>query len=428
MNKLVRNIRIVRKAICFILILLPITIVLSGCDFDWSTTVQKPDDSVRIVYNVYSETFTDEKGFPILEAKIIYPQIVNVDNKYVIDGINQYFYEQMKQYLDTIATDGVHYAQGDKEASVPGEYEFIVHSYTQTPKITYNGKGYLSLVYLRIEMTGGTRPNIYMLADSIKVTTGDRLSLTDLLGSRAVKTVSDIAAREIRLARQDANVQYFDTYKRDVERRYDPEDFYLSGKSLTVFYQTETIAPYPAGFPSFNIPYNDFRMRMKVPEIPETDEQAELYVIAEELLERNNFVFNEVYGLSMLDMDIPSGKTNETLFPVIDPRFTRYDELVSYLRETYSMETVSTLLDNGMYKDVFGSLYGNPRSIEGNKNKFQYTVNWSNFSFEILLESDTKAKLTIYTNEEAAAGLKEIKISAELVKENGKWVLSKMVY
>lgn len=427
MNKLARNIRTAGSAFRFVLIFLALAIALSGCEYFLTLAGKRPDDSVRIIYNVYSETFTDDNGVPILDANIVYPQIVNEDNKYEIDDINHYLRDQMKAYLDIIATDGVQYARSDLVASVEAEYDFIIHTYTQMPKITYNGNGYLSILYLRMEFTGGTRPNIFLSADSFKVTTGDHLTLTDFLGAKATETVTDVAARKIRQAWQDNTVRYYDTYKRDVEKRYNTEDFYLSDKALSVFYQAETIAPYTAGFPTFDIPYNDFRMRKRVPAISGTDVLAELYIEAGELLERNNIIFSEIYGLSMLDMDIPKGKTDETFFPVIDPRFTRYDDLAGYLRETYTAEVANGLLNNGMYKDVFGSLYGNPGSMAG-KGEVRYTVDWSSYGFEVMQESDTKAKLIIYTNEETSSGPKEIKITAGLVNESGKWLLTKMVY
>jgi len=428
MNKLVRNIRIKKCIFSVIIIILFSVNALAGCDQVWNKAIEKPDDSIRIIYNVYAETFMDDTGSPVLEAKIVYPQIFNADSKNEIDIINQYLYEQMKAYRDIIATEGVYYAREDKDASVAGEYEFMIHTYTQTPKITYNGNGYLSIVYFRMEVTGGARPNIYLKAESFKVTTGERLSLEDFLGYRAESTVANVAAREIRLARQKGDTSYYDTYSRDVKRWYDPEDFYLSGKALTAFYQTDTIAPYTSGIPSFNISYNDFRMRKRVPAIPETDEQAELYIVAEELLERNHFVFSEVYGLSMLEMDMTKGNTidKETYYPVIDPGFAEHEDLFTYLGKTYTTETVEKLLGNGMYKDVSGRLYGNPRVMD--RSRYQYTIDWSNYGFEVVLESDIRAKLIIYNNEDDPARPKHINTSTELVKENGKWVLSGMIY
>ena len=75
MNKLARNIRIAGKVFYFILIFLTIAIAMSGCEYFRMSIGKKPDDSVRIIYNVYSETFTDDSGVPILEANIVYPRI-----------------------------------------------------------------------------------------------------------------------------------------------------------------------------------------------------------------------------------------------------------------------------------------------------------------------------------------------------------------
>ena len=125
-------------------------------------------ESVRVAWEVYSETFYDDDGVTLLDAKIVYPQIKNRDSSYLVDKLNSYFMERKDSYLDTIATDGFHYAKGDRDASVKGEYEFVRHSYTQTIEIKYNANGLISIIYERVEDTGGVRPNVFRLGGQLQ--------------------------------------------------------------------------------------------------------------------------------------------------------------------------------------------------------------------------------------------------------------------
>jgi len=383
-------------------------------------------DSVNVIYCVYRETFYDERDrVPLIEATIVYPQISGGSGAYLIDKLNSYFIENRDSYLDTIITDGYHYAKGDRDASVEGEYEFVKHSYLQTIRVTYNGNGLLSIVYERVEDTGGVRPNVYQSSDCFNLKSGKRLTLTDLLGPGGESIVYSVARRDIYAAEGKPGFMYYKTWKEDVEKLYNPQDFYIAGASVKVFYQPHTIAPFAMGVPEFDISFDDIRMRMKIPQSSFAGVQNEAYEAAIGPIERNAVIFGEIYVLKMLDMEIPKKRDqNEYLFPVTDPRFTRFEELENLLRNTYARDTADELLSNGRYVNVYGSLYGDIRRNE----KVNYNVNWREYSFEVKDLTDKSATLEIITTEELPSGTKRITISARMVKENGKWLLEKMIY
>jgi len=383
-------------------------------------------DSVRVIYSVYKETFYDEQdGVPLLEATIVYPQIKGRSSSYLIAKLNSYFLESKDAYLHTITADGYHYAKGDKDASEEGEYEFEKHSYLQTIRITYNDNGLLSIVYDRVENTGGVRPNVYRTSDCFNLKSGRKLTLTDLLGPSGETIVYSVVRREIQTAEYKPGFIYYKNWKQDVEKLYNPQDFYITGSSVKVFYQPYTIAPYAKGVPEFDILLGDMRMRIKIPQSASADLSNLAYEEALGLIERNRTVFSEIYVLRMLPMRIPEERNlNEYFFPVIDPRFTRYEELENYIRNTYSQKTSDELLSNGRYIDVYGSLYGDIRMDAG----VGYYVNWQEYSYEVSDLTEESANLEISITEESPAGTKEIAISARMIKENGKWLLEKMIY
>lgn len=223
-------------------------------------------DEAQLIYNVYSRTISDEAdGQPLLSMKLVYPQIRNEAGSAAIDSLNLFFAEEKKVYEEEIERYGVRYAAQDKAAAATAEYPFTPHMYTQTPSIRYNGNGYVSVVYERMEETGGARTNLFYSADTLSLKDGIELTLPDFYGENAVKTVTSTVRRRLALMEESQDFIYYDSYKEDVKDLYDPEDFYLDGDRLKIFYQLDRIAPFPYGPVEFDFSLNDMRMQIEIP-------------------------------------------------------------------------------------------------------------------------------------------------------------------
>jgi hypothetical protein len=166
-------------------------------------------------------------------------------------------------------------------------------------------------------------------------------------------------------------------------------------------------------------------MRINIPDAPSIEPLDGAYSDSCALLERNAVIFCEIYGAGMLKMDAPANSDrSEYLFPVTDPRFSRFDELKDYIESTYIRAEADKLLGNGRYADVYGSLYGDRRK----DSDMNYYVNWKTYSCEITGFSDSEAKLTAYTTNDTPEGARKVTISTNIIYENGVWLLEKMIY
>ncbi|SDG68180.1 DUF3298 and DUF4163 domain-containing protein [Desulfosporosinus hippei] len=378
---------------------------------------------------VHTEAYRDDQdGSVLLYLKITYPEIRNPENNPGISKINEYYSKQCDSFLGNALGDGLEMARADKEVALSGGFEFRPHAYERSTEIYYNGNDLLSVVNLVYENTGGAHPNSGWLSETFDVKTGMRLTLADILGGsseEALEKVYQTVLAKIKETEGTENFVYQENYADNVRRSYSEDDFVLTSNSLMVYYQPYAIAAYVAGIPKFDLPYSQMKTPpLNIPTLPNSQLERDLYSQVGYLLERNKEAFYEIFGLSMLPMDIPEKRgDNEVLFPVIDRRFVNYADFEQFVRGTYIRSEADLLLSNGKYQNVEGKLYGDISKDAG----LGYYVNWNDYSYVLETINETSAKLTIFTTDDSPAGKKNMTITVGLQEVNGVWLLEKVV-
>lgn len=432
-----------------LLVILISTVILTGCWAKETTNPQlssvvssKQEQSQKIVpesknqtllpieLKVHSETFRDDKdGTVLLNLKITYPYLKNPGNSSGIAKINEYYGIQFDDFISSVLAEGLETARTDKKAAQSGGYEFRPHVYERSAEISYNGNNLLSVLNLQYENTGGAHPNSFWLSETFDVRTGKKLALPDILGGskeEALAKVYQTVLDKIKATEGTKDFVYQEGYQEYVSKNYAEDDFVLTGNSLMFYYQPYAIAAYAAGIPSFELAYNQLKMpALKISELPKNQLESDLYDQVGKLIDRNKEAYFEIFGLSMLKMQIPANRTEDkVLFPVTDERFVSFADLEQFVRGTYVQRAADALLGNGKYRDVNGKLYGDMSKATG----MGYYVNWNDYSFNLEDITEKSAKLLIFTTDDSAVGQRDHTITVGVYKENDAWLLEKMVY
>ncbi len=428
-----------KKLICVVslILILLISITITGCD-KTEDSVSKPEQihgsasvapPLQVIRNVYTETFRDDAdGSILLEAKIIIPEIKNPQNNSSINAINKYYRKQFDHFKSKVLSEGLKNARDDKKMTTSGDYEFRSHMYERDFQVYYNANNLLSILNLQYLNTGGAHPNSFRQSDNFDLKTGKKLVLREVLGGskeEALEKVYSTVMEKIKTTEGTDEFMWKDTYQNDLREFYSDEDFLLKENSLLFYYQLYTLLPYAGGYPEFELPYDQFKTNLKISALPVKEQERDLYCTANQLIDRNQEAYFEIFGLSTLKTDIPAdGTGSETIFPVTE-KFISYDELEQYVQNTYVKKEADFLLHkyrNGIYINKNGKLYKDISKDAG----VGYYVNWNQYRYEISNIQKDSAVIKIYAKNELPSGTKDITINLKMIKENGSWLLEKM--
>lgn len=386
---------------------------------------------LNISYKVYRETFRDDDGTDLVDFKLTYPYIDNPDNAQGITAINEYYETQLDHFITTVIPEGKKAAMEFKKVAQENGFDFYPLAFEREPSIYYNGNNLLSVLNLDFENTGGAHPNSYWSSETFDVETGKMLTLSDIFGvskEEVLEKVYEIVINQIEQAKSKDNygedVYYFDEYEENAKNYYSENDFVLGPKGIIFYYQLYTLAPYAAGFPTFELPYDeagDLAIEILPPN--SNEDEIEAYLRAGRLIEANREVFCNIFGLSMLPLEIPENlPKDQSVFPVKDNRFVTFSDLDNYIRGIYVKSEADALMNSGRYIDKDGKLYGDINKDVG----MGYYVDWNNYRYELSDISESKATITIYTVDDSPAGKEDITIKVNMLKENDHWLLEKM--
>ncbi len=156
----------------------------------------------------------------------------------------------------------------EEEPTAMGQYE-----YGTSALVNRNERGILSLVYSSYYYTGGAHPNSYSVSQTFDLETGKELAITDLVRTDALSAW--IQREQKALLASDYGEMLFEDNKDESKQiaagilKGDSasstqavssiDQWYLTGDTLTRFYQPYEIAPYAAGIPSVDLPFASWK-------------------------------------------------------------------------------------------------------------------------------------------------------------------------
>jgi len=430
-----------KNARLFLLVLVMVFVICftQGCGSSRNSAELTPSENspnipsakpsqLKISYKVYSETIRDEDGTRLIKIRYSYPYIDNPHDDDGIAAINDYYQRQLEQFINTVVPESKKAALETKKASEEFGFGFYDLYYEKESNIYYNDNNLLSVLNISYEYTGGAHPVSYWASETFDVRTGKLLTLSDIFGlsnEEALERVYETVISQIEATKDEENNYYFEDYEENVKNYYSENDFILGPNGIIFYYQLYTIAPYAAGIQTFELPYDKADVGIEILPTQPNDLEREVCSNAGRLIEANKDVFSNIFGLSMLPLDLPENISGEeTIFPVKDSRFTTFSDLDNYIRDIYIKSEADALMNSGRYIDKGGRLYGDLSKDTG----MGYYVYWNNYRFEVKEIEENSATITIYLVEDSPAGRKETTIEVKMLKENDRWLLEKMFY
>ncbi|MDR2046423.1 MAG: DUF3298 and DUF4163 domain-containing protein [Clostridiales bacterium] len=128
-------------------------------------------------------------------------------------------------------------------------------------KVTYEQNGVLS--FYRDEYVykdGDAHGLTTRTSKTVDLNDCKTLTLDDFFKTRKERgALLDAITRQAEQNAKSNSVVYFENYKRLIKEKFKPDNFYLSGDKVVIYYQQYDIAPYSSGIIEFSVPYKAAR-------------------------------------------------------------------------------------------------------------------------------------------------------------------------
>ena len=318
----------------------------------------------------FAETITDDDGNVLVEAVAYYPAFYNYKELPYVDVVNfncrweaEKFMEEAREKKE----DAKLLREQMGEDFTPFVYEF-------TYEIPYNIYGDISVVNHKYINIGGAHPTKVLDSRSFNMGLEEEHSISTVLieerlGKSLVKYVTDLFVEKFKEIAPDS----VDIYTYDYIKEWlGYVQFYLTPKSLVIYFNQGDVAPYALGIVSVEVPYSEelFYVDMKYNRIDEyvyelefdkgyewiiASYDEERYEVTEEVIEYDpETLLSEYYPVGMkvkgsdgmIIAHVEEGKNLDTATRIIIPRF--------YVDENNKLTLVTE--DDGMF--VIDMIYG----------------------------------------------------------------------
>lgn len=201
---------------------------------------------------------------PILQCHCTYPEFSSREHPASASRMNVYYRSMARRFAQTCNQTLYPLAVADYRNSVANDMPVHQYEADRSFTATYNKNCAVSLYTDQYEFTGGAHGSTTRSSETWRINRGTRLRLSELFpGNRryALELKAEIR-RQIAGQLKENEGMYFEDYPKLVEETFHPEQFYLTGEGLAVYFQQYDIAPYVTGIPVFIIPYETLNMRL----------------------------------------------------------------------------------------------------------------------------------------------------------------------
>lgn len=193
------------------------------------------------------------RGIPVFQYKISYPCFHTTYNIAAARKINQY-YSLYAQNTEAYARTVLFPQAADNAKFIPrNEPPFISYEFLSEYQAAYNKDCIVSLYTDRYEFMGGAHGSTTRQSETWNFKTCARLKLEQFFPhdpSFPENTFREIES-QISVRQKETPSSYFDDYAVLLRKNFHPENFYLSGSGIVIYYQQYDIAPYSTGIPEF---------------------------------------------------------------------------------------------------------------------------------------------------------------------------------
>lgn len=193
------------------------------------------------------------RGIPVFQYKISYPCFHTTYNIAAARKINQY-YSLYAQNTEAYARTVLFPQAADNAKFIPrNEPPFISYEFLSEYQAAYNKDCIVSLYTDRYEFMGGAHGSTTRQSETWNFKTCARLKLEQFFphDPSFPENIFREIESQISVRQKETPSSYFDDYAVLLRKNFHPENFYLSGSGIVIYYQQYDIAPYSTGIPEF---------------------------------------------------------------------------------------------------------------------------------------------------------------------------------
>ncbi len=219
-------------------------------------------ESVQVKNEVIKEQLYYNKKM-ILRYKIEYPQFSSRIFQRTLNKINEFYRTKALTYQKYCKNNLYEEAKKQYEDSVRNRYPVRAFDALMTYNLTYNENCIISLYFDKYEYTGGAHGSTVRSSDTWYLLNGRRILLNQFFyrAFNAKEYVLNSINKQIENQIKSGNNIYFENYKENTLKYFNPSSYYLTEKEIVIYYQQYEIAPYVAGIVEFIIPFTDRAVR-----------------------------------------------------------------------------------------------------------------------------------------------------------------------
>ena len=219
-----------------------------------------------------TEAMTTEREWtveeiPVLTAAVSLPEPVPAADR-ISRRIRRYYQLQCRSFLRYCEAYLLPLAAAEYRAALAASQPLPRLHAELTYQVTYNEGGLWSLYTQSREQGPGGQTALLRRGDTWDLASGYPVALSALVPRRSGWRRRLLEAVEAEAAQRTAAgvSQYHEGVRRRLRQYFNPQNFYLTGEGLAVFYPMYAIAPAMEGIPVFTIPYGRGGPALPAPE------------------------------------------------------------------------------------------------------------------------------------------------------------------
>lgn len=216
---------------------------------------------------LHTEPFAAERewtveGIPVLTAAVTVPQPEPLADK-VSRRIHRYYQLQCRSYLRYCEQWLLPQAEAEYHAALAASAPLPAFRAELHYRVTYNEGGLWSLYTQSREITLPGQTLLTRRGDTWDLATGYPLPLSDFFPPRSSwkRRLLALAAEEIQRQEVSGIARYHENWRKELRRRFNAQNFFLTAEGLSFFFPMYTIAPAAEGIPTFTLPYGSEGLR-----------------------------------------------------------------------------------------------------------------------------------------------------------------------
>lgn len=217
-----------------------------------------------ILTQLSTEPLTEERTWtveeiPVLTASLSLPAPAESASGGAARRIRRYYQLQSRAFLRYCEHWLLPAAEAEYRAALAASAPLPLFRAELSYQVTYHEDGLWSLYTQSRERGSDGRPLLTRRGDTWDLATGYPVPLAAFFPRRSGWRRQLLAAAEAEARRREAAgaARWNEDWRRCLRRRFNPENFYLTGDGLALFYPMYALAPASAGIPVFTVPYGD---------------------------------------------------------------------------------------------------------------------------------------------------------------------------